>query len=101
MLTPEQSHSIEIMFSRYLEVIQQNKSVLNSAQPKCSGEHLERLCIEALNHSQNYPYDKLSRWLGFVQGILCVYGLIDVDTERNFSRPIFHALHNEAIPTFE
>ena len=37
-----------------------------------------------------WPIDKSNRWLGFIQGILCFKQLIDVDEERDFSRPLFH-----------
>jgi len=33
---------------------------------------------------------KLSRWLGFIQGMLFVYGVISIDEERDFSRPLIH-----------
>lgn len=34
--------------------------------------------------------DKVSRWLGFVQGVMYSYGLLDINTERNRTRPLFH-----------
>jgi len=39
--------------------------------------------------------DKQSRWLGFIQGVMTVYDLLDVDTERNFSRPLFHQAYED------
>lgn len=37
--------------------------------------------------------DELSYRLGFVQGALAAYGLLDVDAERDRTRPIFHAAY--------
>lgn len=34
--------------------------------------------------------DKVSRWLGFVQGAMYSYGLLDINTERDRTRPLFH-----------
>ena len=39
--------------------------------------------------------DKQSRWLGFTQGVLACYDLIDIEEERNVSRKIFHKAYNE------
>jgi hypothetical protein len=40
--------------------------------------------------------DELSYRLGFVQGALTVHGLLDVDEERDRTRPIFHAAYEAA-----
>lgn len=40
--------------------------------------------------SEDMYEDKQSRWLGFIQGVLTVYDLLDVEKERDFSRPLFH-----------
>jgi hypothetical protein len=37
-----------------------------------------------------WPADKTGRWLGFIQGILFMEGVLDIDTERDATRPIFH-----------
>jgi hypothetical protein len=37
----------------------------------------------------HHSLDKKSRWLGFIQGVLIVNGLTNVDTERNITRPWF------------
>ncbi|KPC17300.1 Uncharacterized protein AC499_0502 [Pseudomonas amygdali pv. lachrymans] len=58
------------------------------------------LCVQAIEHHYRYPFDKLNRWLGFVQGVLAAVRIIDVDEERKFSRPLLHAFHNQVPPTF-
>jgi hypothetical protein len=37
-----------------------------------------------------WPVDKTSRWVGYVQGIMAVRGLLDVQAERDRTRPFFH-----------
>lgn len=47
----------------------------------------------------DWNIDKLNRWLGFIQGVLFMDGLIDIDEERDFTRPLFHAYYaNNGIP---
>ncbi len=38
--------------------------------------------------------------LSNVQGILAAVALVDVDEEREFSRPLLHAFHEIAPPSF-
>ena len=56
-----------------------------------SSAHLAWMCQTAITESAGWPADKLSRWLGFVQGVMSSRGQIGVDVEREFSRPLFHA----------
>ena len=42
------------------------------------------------------PDDKVGRWLWFVQWSLAVLGVIDVDEERESSRPMFHSAYNQS-----
>lgn len=67
----------ELLFKRYLTVFTLNEEL----------EILSRKAIEEIN---NYPIDKLSRWLGFIQGYIIFTNQSTVDIERNFSRPLFH-----------
>jgi len=39
--------------------------------------------------------DKQSRWLGFTQGVLAVYDLIDIEEERDISRKLFHKAYKK------
>lgn len=36
------------------------------------------------------PTDKISRWIGFIQGVLATKGLLSVAAERDRTRPLFH-----------
>ena len=60
--------------------------------------NLKELSIEAIDKINDYPIDKLSRWLGFVQGYIIFTNQSTIDIERDFSRPLFHkAEENEKI----
>ena len=39
--------------------------------------------------------DKLSRWVGFLQGVLVSRNFITVDEERNFTRTIYKPIYNK------
>lgn len=67
----------KLLFERYLN------------QFKLS-EELQRLSFKALEEIETYPIDKLSRWLGFIQGYVIFTNQTSVEIERNFSRPLFH-----------
>lgn len=42
-----------------------------------------------------WPVDKTNRWIGFIQGVLYSKGLIEIDVERGFTRPLFHRYYKE------
>jgi hypothetical protein len=86
-----------MMFARYLEVIEAGEMVEGD---ETSPAHLAWMCLTALHNASEMPIDKLSRWLGFIQGILVVRGQISVSDERDFSRPLFHSAYEaEGIET--
>lgn len=95
--------ALKILFSRYNDIIHKNEEVLstNDLPEKCRYKHLLRLTEEAIKNIETYPGDKMHRWLGFTQGILSAKGLIDVDEERDFSRPLLHSFHKDKPKTFE
>ncbi|MCW3782894.1 hypothetical protein [Defluviimonas salinarum] len=61
-----------------------------AADPRLSLDNLAWLCRQGEVEALALPLDKLSRWLGFVQGCLAMRRLIDVDGEREATRPAFH-----------
>jgi hypothetical protein len=71
------------LFRRYIEAMDHEVF-------KVPDERIVALCEQAIKNIEVYPIDKLSRWLGFVQGVLYKENIIDVDIERDFSRPLFH-----------
>ena len=79
-----------MMFARYLTVLEANK--LEDGD-ETSAANLAWMCRTAIEGNMTLPLDKLSRWLGFVQGVMAVRGMISVEGERDFSRPLFHAAY--------
>lgn len=86
------------LFKRYQQICE---SALKSGavdrrqgDPDDTGlQHLANLCALVQTRIDTYPIDKLSRWLGFVQAVLTMRGLVTVREERDFSRPLFHAAY--------
>lgn len=67
---------------------------------KCDVESIYKLCTEIFYYGDTYPFDKMNRWLGFIQGVLAMRGIISVDEEREFTRPLFHSLHSGTIRSY-
>ena len=79
------------LFERYKAILSSSCLMDLPEYDKCTRVHLMNLCdvaISAINN-QEMHYGKLCRWLGFIQGVMCASGLISVDGERDFTRPIF------------
>ena len=92
--------ALQTLFSRYHVRIVDNTHLLANLSEACCPENLKALCVQAIEQHHRYPFDKLNRRLGFVQGVLAAVRIIDVDDEREFSRPLLHAFHDQAPPTF-
>jgi len=56
-------------------------------------EKMIRLIKKGVDEVDRYPLDKLSRWLGYVQCYIIMEGLSSVESERNYSRDMFHAAY--------
>lgn len=95
-------HALKTLFERYLNIVNKNKLIFEGlALPeRCSYTSISNLLNEAINNTDKYPFDKMHRWLGFTQGVLSVMGLIDVDEERDFTRPYLHSYHDNKPKTF-
>lgn len=59
-----------------------------------SPSHLRSLAAEALRRD-DLPVDKVRGWLGYIQGVLTAQGHLDMDEERERTRPIFHKAYEE------
>lgn len=90
------------MFEHYLAVVtsaeetitnEGHRQVSKGTDAGTSYANLKWLCETAITEADNYPIDKLSRWLGFVQGVLIGNGVLDTRVERDRSRPLFHAAY--------
>lgn len=58
-------------------------------QKEVWAENLSWMAKEIPAHPE-WPIDKASRWLGFIQGVLAALGFMSVKKERDRTRPIFH-----------
>jgi hypothetical protein len=84
-----------ILFLRYLAILAQQEDTGTSFPAGTETSHLIWLCRKGAE-AEELPVDKLSRWLGFVQGVMSSRGLISMETERDLSRPLFHAAYTAA-----
>ena len=81
------------MFERYATIIKDKSDIGIQGVPETYYSHLRGMCALALENIDTYPIDKLSRWLGYIQAVLVQRKLVTVESERNFSRPLFHAAY--------
>lgn len=83
----------------YVEVIEPLILVLTAkgfGVGKTSSTHLVWMCEEILRNIRTMPADKIGRWVGFVQGVMAAHDVLDVDAERDRTRPIFAAVYKNA-----
>lgn len=73
------------MFKRYKEINDDFQTLCNPPRNEVGG-----LIDKGIEEAYNLPIDKLSRWLGYIQAYLINNKVTSVETERNFSRPLFH-----------
>ena len=99
-MTNDEYDLMRKLFKRYAKMIEDNLGYISCVGNKTEPEHLLKLCQEVIENGQKYPFDKMNRWLGFVQGVLAVYGVIDVRREQNYTRPLFHKLYGKVAPSF-
>jgi hypothetical protein len=99
-LSDLEAKAVLALFTRYRDMIVERKAEMTVEVKDCGPEHLIKLCNEVIDNHQRYPFDKLCRWMGFVQGVLAFQGIIQVEQEREFSRPLLHAIHKFVPPTY-
>lgn len=94
---PETIHEASLqLFAPYADIIrgeiEKNPDPL-ADDPRLSLENLLWMCETAASKADQMREDKISRWLGFVQGCLAMRRLIDCDAEREISRPLFYSAY--------
>ena len=77
------------IFRRYNGLAQNNADIPSDQQYK-----IQSMGIYCISHHE-MPIDKISRWLGFIQGILYAHNLLDINEERDITRPLIHAAYKE------
>lgn len=96
-LSFRQADVMRRLLNRYLDVVATTPTTccLESAE-----QDLKDVIREALASLGKSTFESLSIRLGYIQGVLAVKGLIGVDEEREFTRPLLHSLHDRSIPTY-
>jgi hypothetical protein len=94
-ITRWQDVQIEL-FNRYGKLMADGGAEWRAKVGLGMSERAQALCEHGLAHVESIAEDKSNRWLGFIQGVLACAGLIDIEVERDYTRPLFHALHGEA-----
>lgn len=84
---------LEHLFARYEKLGLTHRASLGKTVGLELAARTMNMCAYARAHLEGFTEDKANRWLGFVQGVLTVAALIQVDTERDYTRPLFHAIH--------
>lgn len=85
---------VRILAARYNKILQMSHTEDPfKDDPRMSRENIIWMCQTIKRDS--LPYPKACRWIGFVQGVMASQGLIDVDKERDYSRPLFHKYEGE------
>lgn len=77
-----------------LSIVEQLENRYCSLDSKYN-EMIHRMFLKLKEHCDDWPADKTGRWIGFIQGVLFAEGLLDINTERDFTRPLFHAYYRE------
>lgn len=62
----------------------------NPPSEDTSFDHLRWMMNRCMEHLFVWPIDKISRWVGCVQGVMRCRGVLDFGAERDRTRPIFH-----------
>ena len=99
---PDLDAANKCLFERYEDIIFEQMERGEDAlkhDKRLSLNNLQWMCLQGQISADTLPADKLSRWIGFVQGCLSMRSVFKADEERDFSRPIFHKVYaNAGIP---
>ena len=95
---PLRNASLEVIVG--LQHVIQVSELLPSDNVETSADNLKWMCVTLVENINTFPVDKISRWIGFVQGVLACQGLLNVTEERDRTRPLFHAAYQamEIVP---
>lgn len=80
------------LMARYEQMLALNRLAVSARVGPDLYQRAEQLCRHAIAHVHEIPEDKANRWLGFVQGVLVCAGIMDIEAERDHTRPMFHAI---------
>ena len=87
-----------LLLQRYARMLEAGAPALAMAggyplTKELTTENLTWMCATALDGVETLPDDKVQRWIGFVQYGVVLHGLTTVQLERDFTRPLMHAVY--------
>lgn len=92
-LTPQTWQDvIAHLMARYEQLLTAHRSAVSARLGPDLQVRSAQLCSHALANMHEISEDKANRWLGFVQGVLICAGIVDIEDERDYTRPLFHAI---------
>lgn len=99
-VSPQSKEVMVTLFDRYRSRILQREVMLAPFGEGLQPIKLISLCDDAMEDFDKRSFNETNVVLGFVQGVLATARVIDVDEERDFSRPLLHSLHKGHVPSF-
>lgn len=93
-IKPNEIEVMRQLFVRY------NQMANDYSETEARVSYAATRCLMVINHLLSFNLNQISVELGLVQGMLAAAGAIDVDTEREFTRPLLHSLHEGPVPSF-
>ena len=82
-----------ILAERYEIIINDYKDDFISYDKYTSKEHILNMLKSFSRNDKDLTIDKASRSFGYIQGILACQGVIDIEYERNHTRPFFQLVY--------
>lgn len=83
---------LEHLFERYGDVARDQRAELSRRVGEDLTDRVIDLCALAVDKLDDLSEDKANRWLGFVQGVMISGGVLTIEAERDYTRPLFHAI---------
>ena len=78
-----------------IEIVRRYNTLIQTSKIESSLKHrLLSMGIHLISNPDMH-LDKQSRWLGFIQGVLFSNNLLDINEERDITRPLFHSAYRE------
>ena len=81
---------ILLLCKRYEKILMEKGDFYVSKEIMYSDSHLLDMITDIRINIDKFPTHKLNTWVGFIQGVMSVSKLIDVNEERDFTRPLFN-----------
>jgi len=87
-MSPLREANIKVLEELY-DTLYEIKDLEPKIDHYTSARHLCTMIEEARGNIE-MPDDKLSRWVGYIQGVMAARGYLNVNAERDRTRPIYN-----------